>query len=146
MAYPRRVWKGWPLINPFVCVCVCVCVCAHSMTVMSNSHDPMDSSTPDSFVLGIFQARILEWVAISVSRGSSWPKDQTRVSRVSCLGRQTLYHCATWEAYNSLYTRFKFSSRIPSLPSKFSNLFKHLPNTSKICQILLSACLQNGAV
>ena len=95
--------------------------------------NPMDSSTPDSFVLGIFQARILEWVAISISRGSSWPKDQTRVSRVSCLGRQILYHCATWEAYNSLYTRFKFSSRIPSLLSKFSNLFKYfknLPNTS----------------
>ena len=123
--------KSLKRLAPYKSLCVCVCV--HSMTVMSNSYDPMDSSTPDSFVLGIFQARILEWVAISVSRGSSWPKDQTRVSRVSCLGRQILYHCATWEAYNSLYTKFKFSSRIPSLLSKFSNLFKYfknLPNTS----------------
>ena len=35
--------------------------------------DPMDRSRPGSFVHGIFQARILEWVAISCFRGSSWP-------------------------------------------------------------------------
>ena len=45
--------------------------------------DPMDCSPPDSSVYGILQARILEWVAISFSRGSSWPRDQTRVSCVS---------------------------------------------------------------
>ena len=39
--------------------------------------DPMDCSPPGSSVHGIFQARILEWVAISFSRGSSWPRDQT---------------------------------------------------------------------
>ena len=41
--------------------------------------DPMDSSPPGSSVRGIFQARILEWVAISFSRGSSWPRDWTVV-------------------------------------------------------------------
>ena len=46
----------------------------------------------------IFQARILEWVAISSSRGSSWPRDQTRVSCISCNVRWMLYHCTTWEA------------------------------------------------
>jgi len=46
---------------------------------------------------GISQARILEWVAIFYSRGSSWPRDQTQVSYVSCIGRQILYHCTTWE-------------------------------------------------
>ena len=50
--------------------------------------DPMDCSTPGSSVRGIFQARILEWVAISFSRGSSWPRDWTQVS---CISRQTLY-------------------------------------------------------
>ena len=49
-----------------------------------------------SFVCGILQARILEWVAISFSRKSSWPKDGTLVSFVSCIGRQILYYCATW--------------------------------------------------
>ena len=42
--------------------------------------DPMDYSLPGSSVHGIFQARILEWVAISFSRGSLWPRDQTWVS------------------------------------------------------------------
>ena len=42
--------------------------------------DPMDYSLPGSSVYGIFQARVLEWVAISLSRGSSQPRDQTRVT------------------------------------------------------------------
>ena len=42
--------------------------------------DPMDCSPPGSSVHGILQARILEWVAIPFSRGSSWPRDQTWVS------------------------------------------------------------------
>ena len=42
--------------------------------------DPKDCSLPDSSVHGIFQARILEWVAIPLSRGSSQPRDWTRVS------------------------------------------------------------------
>ena len=54
--------------------------------------DPMDCNSPGSPVLGIFQARILEQVAISSSRGSSWPRDWTHASCVSCIGRQILYH------------------------------------------------------
>ena len=42
--------------------------------------------------MGFFQARILEWVAMPSSRGSSQPRDQTRVSYVSRTGRQVLYH------------------------------------------------------
>ena len=49
--------------------------------------DPIDCSLPSSSVHGIFQARILEWVAISSSRGSSQPSDRTCVSGVSW-GRQ----------------------------------------------------------
>ena len=44
--------------------------------------NPMDCSLPGSSIHGIFQARILEWVAISFSRGSSWPRDQARVSLI----------------------------------------------------------------
>ena len=79
---------------PFsVCVCVCACVRRHTQ-VHSRVQpcDPMDCSLPDSSVHGIFQARILEWVAISFSRGFSQPGDQTCVSCVSCIGRQVLYH------------------------------------------------------
>ena len=50
---------------------------------MPNSCDPMDCSPPGSFVHGIFQARILEWFAISFSRGSSQPRDRTQVSRIA---------------------------------------------------------------
>ena len=42
--------------------------------------DPMDCILLGSSIHGIFQARILEWVAISFSRGSSWPRDPTQVS------------------------------------------------------------------
>ena len=45
--------------------------------------DPVDCSPPGSSVHGIFQARILEWVAISFSRGSSQPRDRTQVSRIA---------------------------------------------------------------
>ena len=47
--------------------------------------DHMDCSLPGSSVHEIFQARVLKWVAISFSRGSSQPRDQTCVSRISCV-------------------------------------------------------------
>ena len=60
--------------------------------------DPMDCSPPVSPVHGISQARILEWVVISYLRGSSQPRDPNHISCISCIGRQILYCCATWEA------------------------------------------------
>ena len=48
-------------------------------------------------VPGIFQARILEWLPPSSSRGFSWPRNQTQVSCVSCIGSGIPYHWATWE-------------------------------------------------
>ena len=49
------------------------------------------------------QARILEWVAISSSRGSSLPKDQTCISCISCIGSWILYHWAIGETHNLLH-------------------------------------------
>ena len=72
-----------------------VCVPAQSCLTLC---DPMGCSPPGSFVHMIFQARILEWVAISSSRGSCRQKGQTCVSYVSCIGRQILHHWAIWEA------------------------------------------------
>ena len=57
----------------------CVCACAVSSLPGSSGHR-------------ISQARILDWVDISFSKGSSWPKDWTCISCVSCIGRQILYH------------------------------------------------------
>ena len=45
--------------------------------------DPMDCSLPGSYVHGILQARILEWVAVPFSRGSFQPRDQTQVSHIA---------------------------------------------------------------
>ena len=78
-------------------VCVCVCVYSIIQLCLTLCH-PMDCSPPDSSVHGIFQERILEWVSISFSRGSTQPRDRTHVSCVSCTGRWILYHCMTWEA------------------------------------------------
>ena len=44
--------------------------------------DPMDCSLPGTYVHGTFQARVLDWVAISFSRGSSRPRGQTQVSHI----------------------------------------------------------------
>ena len=50
--------------------------------------DPMDCSLPGSSIHGIFQARILEWVAISFSRGSSWSRNWTHFSCISRIGKE----------------------------------------------------------
>ena len=85
-----------------VCVCVCVCVCSVARSCLTLCN-PLDCSPLGSSVHGISPARILEWVAISYSRGSSWPRDQTCVSCISCIGRQSLYHWVTWEVYKYTY-------------------------------------------
>ena len=50
---------------------------------MFNSCNPMDCSLSGSSVHGILQARILDWVAISFCKGSSWPRNQTQVSCIA---------------------------------------------------------------
>ena len=64
---------------------ICCCLIAKSLTLC----DPVDCSLPSFSVHGISQARILERVSISFSRGSSLPRDQTHIS---CIGRPILYH------------------------------------------------------
>ena len=53
--------------------------------------DPVDCSPPGSSVRGTPQARLLDWVAMPSSRGSSRHRDQTHISDVSCIGRWVLY-------------------------------------------------------
>ena len=54
--------------------CWCI-LCCCLITKLSDSWDPMDYNLPGFFIHGIFQARIPEWVVISFSRESSWPRD-----------------------------------------------------------------------
>ena len=77
---------------------------------------PMDCSLPGSSVHGIFQAMVLEWIAISLSRGCSWPRDQTRVSR-TVDSRFTVW--ATREVlfvYKLELNNFTFLSTVPNCP------------------------------
>ena len=62
-------------------------VCAKSFQSSPILCDPVDCSPPGSSAHGILQARILEWVAMPSSRGSSKPRDLSHVSYVSCNGR-----------------------------------------------------------
>ena len=71
--------------------------------------DPMDCSPPGFSIHGIFQARILEWVAISFSRGSSRPRNRTWVS---CIAGRCFTLWATREA--QCLEGFLFSWMIPS--------------------------------
>ena len=71
---------------------ICCCLVAKLCPALCN---PMDYSPPDSSVHGILQARILEWIAIPFSRGSSRPRDQNPVSPIA--GRLFTI-CATREA------------------------------------------------
>ena len=87
----QRVW---------VCVCVCVCVVCTRARVRAQScpilWEPMDCRPPGSSVHGIFQAKILEWVAIfSYARESSGTRDRT-ASLVSPALAGGLYHCTIW--------------------------------------------------
>ena len=67
------------------------CVHTKSLWLCLTHCNPMDGSLPGSSVHGILQARILEWGAISYSKGFSQPSDGTRTSYVSCTGRGILY-------------------------------------------------------
>ena len=104
-ASPRvlRIHIGsWPSVECFLhlffswiphddCVLSCSVV---SMLLTVTLCDLMDCTLPGSSIHEIFQARILEWVAISSSRGSSQSRDWTCTS---CIGWQILYHWATWK-------------------------------------------------
>ena len=104
--------------HPRTCVCVCVRACAHTCKCACvsslNLCNPMGCSPPGSSVNRISQARVLEWVAISWSRGFSQPRDRTPVS---CAGRRILEHCATWEAL-VLFNKRSFHNEKPAYGNK----------------------------
>ena len=89
-----------PVSSPSVFWCHSNPHCSACVHAQSFSHvwlfwDPKDCSPPGSSVHGISQARMLEWVAMPSSKGSSRPSDQTLRS---CTGRWVLHHCTTCEA------------------------------------------------
>ena len=85
------LWCVWTMLGIFICNLVCgyqggtVTVKMLVAQLCLTLCNPMDRSSPGSSVCGVFQARILEWVAVSFSRGSSPPRDRTPISSLSCI-------------------------------------------------------------
>ena len=82
---PPFLLRAWREVGPVICFSILlgqnrVSEVAQSCPTLC---DPMDCSLSGSTVHGIFQARVLEWIAISFSRGSSQPRNRTRVSRIA---------------------------------------------------------------
>ena len=85
-------WASSPSRSQDPCHYHISCMCVRSVTKSCVTLcDSMDCSPPGPSVHGISQARRLEWVAISYSRGSSWPRDWTWVFCISCMARWVLY-------------------------------------------------------
>ena len=70
---------------------ICICMYAKLLQLCPTLCNPLDCSQPVSYVHWISQAKILEWVAMPSSRGSSWLRDQTLISYVSCIVTLVLY-------------------------------------------------------
>ena len=117
-------WLWWSGTEPntpprFACI-YSSCRCRHAQSYLT-LYDLLNCSPPGSSVHGVFQARILEWVAIPLSRVSSWPRDQTRIS---CICRWILYCWATWETSGIHHSSYLFC--VFYTPLKHLNVLSHL--------------------
>ena len=98
--------------------------------------DPRDSRLPGSFVHGIFQARVLEWVAYPFSSGSSWPRYRTGVS---CIAGRFFTNWAIREAHSfSEITELSLNSSNQNIKIKvwlttwhFNNMITHADSATK---------------
>ena len=99
MQVPLPPWTkhSVPLLILTRCFLALCCYCFSVTKSCPTLCNPMGRRQPESSVYGISQARILEWVAISLARGSSWPRDRTCISWISCISKLILYHRATRE-------------------------------------------------
>ena len=93
-----------------MCIHLYVCAYIHFQSCPTLCN-PMDCSLPGSCVHGIFQAIVLEWIAMSFSRESSQPRDQTCVFCISCIGRWILYHWATWKTHICVCVYMQFNNK-----------------------------------
>jgi len=91
MGNPWQVWKPGAMLSGYSLISATPWTVAHRLLC------PRD-----------FPARILEWVAISFSRESSWPRDRISISCVSCIAGRFFNHWATWEARGSIISSSTF--------------------------------------
>ena len=89
---------AWDILTLRVLGIFYLCMCAKSFQSCPTLCHLMDCSLPGSSIHGILQARILEWIILRSSRGSSWSRDRTRISYISCIAGGFFTTSATWEA------------------------------------------------
>ena len=97
--------EKWTIIMDWIVALpnIYACMCAKSLQSYPTLCDLVDCSPPDSSVHRILQARIAECVAMLSSRGSSWPRDQTRVLMSLALANGLFTTGTTWEAPKCIY-------------------------------------------
>ena len=106
--------------------------------------NPVDCSLPGSSVHGILQARIVEWIAISFSRGSSRPRDRTRVSTLEA-DALTSEPPGKPLTYNPVFSSVQFSSVTQSCPTLCNLMDCSLPGSS-VHGIFQARVLEWGAI
>ena len=99
------------------CICAVLCLVTQSCLTLCN---PMDYSPPGSSVHGILQARILESVAMSSSRGSSQPRDQSQVSFTVRATREALNMYSMNLRYINNVSRRKEDQRVKLVQEQVS--------------------------
>ena len=120
MGFSRQeYWSGVPLPSPMehlggtnpasLSIYLYVHACAKLLKSCLTLCNARDCSPPGSSVHVIFQARILKWVAISSSRGSSQPRDRIYIS---CIGSRILYHLSHMGSYWLLLLLLSRFSRV----------------------------------
>ena len=98
--------------------------------------DPMDCSPPGCSVHSILQARILEWVVMPSSRGSSWPRDQACISYASSIGRYFLHHYSHLGSPTRLNsTTYSLSSSVDYKLALAKSFCQWLINSKGICPL-----------
>ena len=106
----QRIYSSFKyLLNVYLSLFSFTCMHAESLQSCLILCDPVDHSPPGFFVHGILQARIWKGF-VPFSRESSWPRDWTQVSYISCIGRQVFTISNTWEAPFFIYSSAYFCS------------------------------------
>ena len=144
---PEWLFRSYPEVfsKGHLCQAFCWCLVPKSCLTLC---DPMDCSPPGFFVHGILQARTLEWVAISSSKGSSQPRDQSHVSCIPCIGRWILYLWATREAWITacLIISLFFKAEKYSFVCRHYTVFNHSSVDGRLVCFELLMTLNNTAM
>ena len=103
--------------------------------------NPMDYSPPGSSVHGILQEKILEWVTIPFSRGSSWPRDRTWVSHIASrfFTVWSTREVSSTLSYGKGWTVMLAIKRVESCSNFGAQIsLLHLPSSNKVTAVLIS--------